>query len=128
MDAPVTRPHKPVKLDDGAFEALPFPALIEQVRKEPAFADAGRSGLTLVRDPAMTVVLTVMRAGATLAEHRAPGPITVVVLEGSISFASGARRTTLRQGMGAVCARGLPHTVEAIEDTAFLIILGGAGA
>jgi quercetin dioxygenase-like cupin family protein len=81
----------------------------------------------LLHHKALTVVLTVLQAGAVLDEHHAPAPVTLLPLFGEIILASaeGATRLTLDQGTGAVFAAHLPHRVEARQDSAFVLVMGG---
>ncbi len=51
-------------------------------RYPPGESDAGRTAESLVKDDRLRVVLITMRAGATLHDHAAPGPITIQVLDG----------------------------------------------
>ena len=51
---------------------------------EEAFQTAGRNALTLIRDQNLTVVLTVLKAGAVLQEHHAPAPVTLLPLFGNL--------------------------------------------
>lgn len=95
----------------------------EGLRSEPEYATNGRNGTTLVKDAEVRVVLEVLREGAELAEHRAPGPITVQVLEGEIQFSGGETVHTLRPGELLVLPACRPHAVKAARDSAFLLTI-----
>ena len=60
-------------------------------------------------------------------EHRLPSDGTLVVLSGRVQFLSDAQdvREELSAGAMAVFAPELCHAVEAIEDSTFLVIIGG---
>ena len=62
-----------------------------------------------------------------LHEHIAPGPIIVTALSGHLEFstATESEPLKLRAGEAAVCAAHLPHSVKALEDSAFLLVIGG---
>jgi quercetin dioxygenase-like cupin family protein len=81
----------------------------------------------LIHHKDLTVVLTVIRAGAVLEEHHAPAPVTLLPLFGEIVLASaeGTTRLMLDQRNAAVFAAHLPHRVEAQQDSAFLLVMGG---
>jgi quercetin dioxygenase-like cupin family protein len=66
-----------------------------RLRAEEPLQKHGRDALTLVRDPGMNLVLTVLKSGARLNEHKAPGPISVLVLEGRITFSAHGQRLNL---------------------------------
>jgi quercetin dioxygenase-like cupin family protein len=58
--------------------------MAQQLMTEEAFQTSGRNVLTLVRDKNLTVVLTVLKAGAVLQKHHAPAPVTLLPLFGHI--------------------------------------------
>lgn len=74
----------------------------------------------------LRLVLEVLRGGEELAEHRAPGPITVQVLEGEIRFHTGEDTFRVREGEVLALPAGRPHSVEAVRDSAFLITIAPA--
>lgn len=121
------RPFRPVELTPSTLTSFPLQAMAQQLMTEEAFQTSGRNALTLIHHQALTVVLTVMRAGAVLDEHHAPAPVTLIPLFGEIVLASAAGQTALAlaQGTGAVFAAQLPHRVEAQQDSAFLLVMGG---
>jgi quercetin dioxygenase-like cupin family protein len=121
------RPFRPVELTASTLTAFPLQAMAQQLMTEDAFQQAGRNALTLLHHTNLTVVLTVLKAGAILQEHHAPAPVTLLLLFGEIILASadGTTRLTLAQGAGAVFAAHLPHRVEARQDSAFVLVMGG---
>jgi quercetin dioxygenase-like cupin family protein len=83
----------------------------------------GRDSFTLVRDPGMGVVLTVLNAGTHLSKHTAPGPISVLVLEGRIAFTAHGQRLELGPHCLVTLPTHVPHEVEALEESAILITI-----
>ena len=125
MEKAFTRPYRPLKVNETWIESFPLHAMAEQLKGEDAFAESGRNALSLVRGDEMTVVLTVMKEGAALNEHRAPGPATVILLSGRIRVSAGAEEATLESGSAVSFTANLRHAVKAAEDSAFLIVIGG---
>jgi quercetin dioxygenase-like cupin family protein len=127
MSEAFVRPFHPVELTPYTLMSFPLQAMAQQLMTEDAFQTAGRNALTLIHHTNLTVVLTVLKAGAVLDEHHAPAPVTLLPLFGEIVLASaaGITRLTLAQGTGAVFAAHLPHRVEAQQDSAFLLVMGG---
>jgi len=121
------RPFRPLELTASTLTSFPLQAMAQQLMTEDAFQTSGRNALTLVHNKALTVVLTVLKAGAVLDEHHAPAPVTLLPLLGEIVLASaeGTTRLTLDQRHAAVFAAHLPHRVEAQQDSAFLLVMGG---
>ncbi len=127
MSDAFARPFRPVELTASTFTSFPLQAMAQQLMSEDAFQTSGRNALTLIHHTHLTVVLTVLKAGAVLDEHHAPAPVTLLPLFGEIVLASaeGTTHLTLDQGTGAVFAAHLPHRVEAQQDSAFVIVMGG---
>src|SRR5262245_54905891 len=93
-----TRVEREERLNAGLLHSFGLPQYAGALRGEAAYTRTGRNGVTLVKTGELRVVLEVLRAGAELAEHRAPGPITVQVLEGEIRFHTGDDTFRVRQG------------------------------
>ena len=127
MSQAYTRPFRPTELT--TFTALSFslPAMAKQLMTEAAFQQAGRNALTLARGNDITVVLMVLKAHSTLQEHTAPGPIIVTTLSGHLEFSTAMQPESLvlYAGEVAVCGAQLAHSVKALEDSAFLLVIGG---
>lgn len=84
---------------------------------------------TLVKSKEVEILRLVMVAGKVLAEHKAPGAITVHCLEGKIAFTSLGTTRELTAGQMLFLTPREPHSVKCIEDASFLltIVLQSAG-
>lgn len=120
------RPYRPVDLNTSLTQAFPLISMAEKLMEEAAFARSGRASLTLARGDELTVVLAVLKAGTTLAEHSAPAAATVIALSGSIIFTTDTDKVTLEQGDSVTFTADVLHSVYANEDSAFLIVIGGS--
>jgi quercetin dioxygenase-like cupin family protein len=127
MPEAFARPFRPVELTASTLTSFPLQAMAQQLMTEEAFQTSGRNALTLIHNKDLTVVLTVLQAGAVLQEHHAPAPVTLLPLFGEIVLASaaGTTRLTLDHSNAAVFAAHLPHRVEAQQDSAFILVMGG---
>ena len=127
MSEAFARPFRPVELTPSTLTSFPLQAMAQQLMTEDAFQTSGRNALTLIHHKDLTVVLTVLQAGAVLQEHHAPAPVTLLPLFGEIVLASaeGTTRLTLDHSKAAVFAAHLPHRVEAQQDSAFILVMGG---
>ncbi len=127
MEKAFTRPFRPTELTGSAVASLSTRAMAEQLMGEDTFAETGRDSLTLIHGPALTVVLVVLGEGATLKEHRAPSAVTLVPLFGRLSLTvpDQSEPVEFTPEMPVAFAAEVPHSVEAAEDSAFLLILGG---
>lgn len=127
MSQAFERPFRPVELTASTVASFPLHAMAQQLMTEEVFQTSGRNALTLTRNTNLTVVLTVMQAGAVLQEHHAPAPVTILPLFGSIvlSTDAGGASTELDPGTTAAFAAHVEHRVKATLDSAFLIVMGG---
>jgi quercetin dioxygenase-like cupin family protein len=94
-----------------------------KLRADAPIRTHGRDSFTLVKDPGMDVILTVLNAGTHLSKHSAPGPISVLVLEGRIAFTAHGQRLELGPHCLVTLPTHVPHEVEALEESAILITI-----
>ena len=97
-------------------------AEIAHLRGENAW-QGGRNSKTLVKHPDFRVVLTVLKSGARLHEHKAAGSISVQVTAGHIRMHVQEKTIDMPAGHMLALERALPHDVEALEDSAFLLTI-----
>jgi len=97
-------------------------AEIEQLRREDAW-QGGRNSKTLVKHPDFRLVLTVLKSGARLHEHRAAGRISVQAVAGHIQMHVEGKAFDLPAGHLLALERAIAHDVEALEDSAFLLTI-----
>ena len=121
MNTSFERPYRPADLNTSLTKSFPLMSMVEKLMREATFATSGRAELTLAHGDE----LTVMKAGTTLEDHRAPNPATVITLSGSIIFTTSAEKITMEQGDAVAFTSDILHAVYASEDSAFLIIIGG---
>jgi quercetin dioxygenase-like cupin family protein len=97
-------------------------AEIARLRSENAW-QGGRNSKTLVKHPDFRVVLTDLKSNARLHEHKAAGRISVQAIVGHIRMHVQEKTIDLPAGHMLALERGLPHDVEALEDSAFLLTI-----
>ncbi len=78
---------------------------------------------TLFKTPHMEVIRMVLGAGRVLAEHQAPGEIIVQCVEGRLKFTAMGKTQELRAASLLYLMPGIPHAVEAVEDSSFLLTI-----
>jgi quercetin dioxygenase-like cupin family protein len=112
-----------------SWESLQNPILsfdlngeLKRLREENAW-QAGRNSKTLVKHPDFRVVLTVLKSGVRLHEHKAAGRISVQAVAGHIRMHVQGDVFDLPAGHLLALERALPHDVEALEDSAFLLTI-----
>ena len=97
---------------------------IAELRDESEYARSGRIGRALVKSAGLRVLLQVLRAGSGIQEHHAPGPITVLGLEGELRFTALGETRSVRPGDLLSLPPREPHSVDAVQDSAFLLTIG----
>ena len=97
-------------------------AEIARLRSENAW-QGGRNSKTLVKHPDFRVVLTVLKSNARLPEHKAAGRISVQAIAGHIRMHVQEKSIDLPAGHMLALEHALPHDVEALEDSAFLLTI-----
>ncbi len=112
---------KPMSIADG-FE-LDLAGADRELRAEDAYKRDGHTARTLVREPAMRIVLVVMRGGAKIAQHRSQDTASIHAITGHVRLALPTRTVDLPAGRLLVIAPRLAHDVEAVTDSAFLLTL-----
>ncbi|MBI3910319.1 MAG: cupin domain-containing protein [Armatimonadetes bacterium] len=122
-----TRTERVERLGGGTYCVFPLQDYVRALREEPEYGKHGENGITLVKIPGLRVMLKVLRGGAMLAEHRAPGPVTVLVLEGEVRFHTEEDVFRIHQDGVLALPAGCSHAVEAMSPSAFLITIAPEG-
>ncbi len=114
------RPHpQPMT---GPYLEFDLTRELEQLHAEPAW-NSGQNARTLVKYDDFRVVLTALKAGARVPEHRTEGRISIHIVAGHIHVRAEGRTFDLPAGSLLALDRGLPHDVEALEESAFLLTI-----
>jgi hemerythrin-like domain-containing protein/quercetin dioxygenase-like cupin family protein len=90
-----------------------------RLRQERAW-EHGRNAKTLVKFPDLRLVLTVIRAGQTLTEHRDAGRIYIQTLSGHLRVEALDKVFDLPAGQAVALDREVPHRVASVEDSTFI--------
>lgn len=116
------RPHPTTERPlDAPLLTFDFPALLTQIKREDTWHKGSRNAVTLYKGEGLRVVLVAMRIGTTIPSHRADSPMSLQVIEGVLKFSADAQTVTLRQGQLLTLHAGMPHAVEAVEESVFLL-------
>ncbi len=99
-----------------------LPREIECLHSEEAWqSEAGRSSKTLVKHPDLRIVLIAMKAHKRMQEHHAAGRISILTLAGHVRLHLPEGPVDVPAGSLLALDRALPHDVEAVEESAFLL-------
>lgn len=129
MPDPETQtPHKRTHPQpmSGPYLEFDLNGEIERLLGEAAWS-SGQNAKTLVKYDDLRVVLTVLRAQARIPGHHTEGRISIQTLRGHIMVRAAGRTFDLPAGALLTLDRGVPHDVDAREDSAFLLTIAWAG-
>ena len=102
---------------------------ITQLRMEDSWQrGTGRSSKTLVKHPDFRIVLTLMKPGSRMHEHRTDARISIQAVMGRIKLHLPQRTIELSAGQLLALDSEVPHDVEAEEESAFLLTVGSLQA
>ena len=105
------------------LQALDLAEELARLRDEATWRRAGRHARTLVKDADLRVVLIALGPGTRMEEHHAPGRITIQTLAGRLALRVGEQTVALPAGHVLTLGPGIPHDVEAREESAFLLTI-----
>jgi quercetin dioxygenase-like cupin family protein len=98
---------------------------ITQLRQEDSWQrSTGRSSKTLVKHPDFRIVLTLMKPGSSMHEHKTDARISIRAVMGRIKLHLPQRTVELSAGQLLALDSDVPHNVEAQEESAFLLTVG----
>lgn len=95
----------------------------EQLRKEAAWTTTARNAKTLVKYPDLRIVLIAMKSGTRMEGHKAAGSISIHALAGKLRLHLPDQAVEIPAGLMLTLERALPHDVEALEDSSFLLTI-----
>jgi quercetin dioxygenase-like cupin family protein len=110
----------------GPFMEFDLPAEIHRLHAETTWS-TGHNARTLIKYDDFRVVLTALQANGHVPEHRTVGRISVHVLSGHIYVRASGRTFSLRTGGLLALDQGVPHAIEALEESAFLLMIAWPG-
>ena len=112
-------------LAQGGQVAVDIRAEIARLKREPAWADNDRHGSSLVKGDGINVALMLLKPGAKLQEHHTRAPITLQVIDGRINFVANGKTQVVTSAMLVALDRAIEHSVEAVEESALVLTVGG---
>jgi quercetin dioxygenase-like cupin family protein len=110
----------PKKLDQQMI-AFAIAEEISKIKAHQPSTNKGKRSAVLAKNEHLSIVLAMLARGEALQEHRTEGQITVTVVQGAICFDALNERVRLNAGGLLTLRPGIRHSVEALEDSAFVI-------
>lgn len=117
-----------VKGPEGSTDRLTGPLLtfdlgseIEQLHRQEHWRKDGRISKTLAKYSDFRIVLVLMQKGTLMQEHKADARISIHALTGKLRVHLAEKTIELSAGHLLVLEKSLPHDVDALEESAFLL-------
>lgn len=108
---------------DAPMVTMNLTELKSQIQAEESYRTGERNAITIFKADGMRIVMIALHKGAEMKTHKAPGMISVQVLEGHISFVTEAETSSRSAGQMLVLHAGIPHSVRALEESVFLLTM-----
>lgn len=108
---------------DATLVTMDLFSLKTQIKEEESYKNSDRNAITIFKSEGMRIVLVALQKGAEMKTHKAPGIISVQVLEGYISFKTDQKTAERTIGQMLVLHAGIPHSVIAKEESVFLLTI-----
>ncbi len=114
------RPH-PSDRFAGDSHAFDLNEALRDLRAEAHEPDHGHRQVTLFQRPPVTQVLFAFEPDGEMADHAAPGLVTIHVLAGRMAVQADGREHDLRAGHLLILRPDVRHSVRAAETSAMLL-------
>ena len=101
-----------------------LPDELNVLRAEQVYQAHGHNARTLVKHSEFRLVLIALRTGYRLHEQQIPERLSIQALNGALRLHIPTETLELRSGQLLALDRGLPFSIEALEDSGFLLWLG----
>jgi len=108
----------------GTVLSFDLTAEADELRREEPWLARGHNAKTLVKHPDFRVVLVALRRGARMKEHHTDQCVTMQTLSGRVRLHLRQETVDVLPGSLLALERTVPHEVEGIEDSVFLLSLG----
>jgi quercetin dioxygenase-like cupin family protein len=96
------------------------------VRVSDSYHASDHAAKTIAKHPGVRVVLIALKPGGQMHEHHADSAITVQGIDGHVEFTVGETAIALTRGRLLTVPPGVSHRVKGMDESAFLLTIGGA--
>lgn len=100
-------------------------AELAALRDGAAYTAGDHAARTITKRPGIRVVLIALKPGGRMNEHHADFPITLHGLQGRVTLTVGNQAVRLVPGVLVTLAQGILHSLEATDEGAVLLTIGG---
>jgi quercetin dioxygenase-like cupin family protein len=105
---------------DAPYVFMDIPAFTEQLKREKSWDKNDRNGITVFKSEKVTMVVTMLKAGAEVKRDSDYGYLTLQVLKGEISVTTPDGELSVGEGQAIAFHPNVVHAFRAIADTTLL--------
>jgi len=112
---------------DAPWLMVDLPTLMAQLRHESTWQEGDRNAITVFKTAGLTIVLVLLRAGATLTIGISEGLLSLHLLEGRLQLVadSGQPLPALSSGQLLALHAGVPYRASALAEATLLLTVAG---
>ena len=114
------RPHNPPTCIP--FAEYDLARELAQLREETLWMN-GQNAKTLVKSDDLRIILLALKRDARIPGHKVPGSISIHLISGHIRLRALERTFDLLPGSLLALDKEMPHEVQAMEESAFLLTI-----
>ena len=119
-EATINRPEGD-RVIDASYVFTDIPAFVEQLQSEKAWDKNERNGITVFKSGNITMVITVLKANATIVETDVDGYLTIQVIKGQTNFTTPDGDILLMEDQMVTLHPHVSHSARAITDSVLLL-------
>jgi quercetin dioxygenase-like cupin family protein len=106
---------------DAPYVFTDIPMYLEQLRSEKSWVKNDRNAITVYKSEKITIVIAILKSGATLNDHSIDECLTFQVLSGELKVETEGRVFYTTNGQMMSFHSGIAHSVKAQSDSEILI-------
>jgi quercetin dioxygenase-like cupin family protein len=116
----LTRPDGD-RVHAAPFVFLDIPAFIRQVKKEKTWKESDRNGITIFKSDNITVVITILKAGAKISNNTIDDFLMVQILDGEAEISTTEGEFKAEKKNAVTFHAGIEHSITATKETILLL-------
>ncbi len=118
-DATLNRPEGN-RVIDAPYVFMDIPVFTDQLKREKSWDKNDRNGITVFKSEKMTMVVTMLKAGAEVKRNSDYGYLTLQVLKGELSITTPDDQLSIMENQAIAFHPNVVHSFVAVTDTTLL--------
>ncbi len=115
------------RIIDAPSVFLDLKAFIRQIKNEDAWHKSDRNSITIFKTDDLCIVLGGLHERAELPAHRAPGNMSIQIIEGELEINTDDITTSLTSGQMIAVHKSANYRAVAVEESIYLLTISNVG-